>query len=65
MAVSQTGDLYMLERLSNQIQRYNPGTDTWTNVMAGPPGGSFVYGNLEITNDGEFFVSKDNSSTLH
>ena len=64
LGVSAAGDLYMLDRGTNMVQRYNPGTDTWTNIMAGPPGGTHDRGNLEIANSGRFFFSRAGSNLL-
>lgn len=64
MAVSKSGQLYAYGLSTNTIDRYNPATDTWTAVMAAPPGASGLYGNLEITKAGEFLYTESYGTTL-
>jgi hypothetical protein len=62
MAVSASGELFANNVQTNMIQRYNPGTDTWSNVMVGP--GTTTQGNLEITNSGRFLFTGFNEGSL-
>jgi hypothetical protein len=64
MAVSPAGELFMLQRPTNTIQKYNPATNTWSFVKSGPSG-FHTYGNLEITSSGEFLFTELNSNILH
>lgn len=63
-AVSQNGDLFMLNDSTNVIQKYVPTSNTWLNILAGPPSGGSAYGNLEVTNTGEFLFTKSGSNQL-
>jgi len=64
LATDGSGNLYILNATTNKIQRYNATNDTWTDVINGPPAG-ISYGNLEVTNSGEFVVTQLDSSTLY
>ena len=64
MAVSKNGDLYAYNHSTAMIDRYDPDTDTWSAVMAAPPGASGEFCNLEITKEGKFLYTEANASTL-
>lgn len=60
LAVDKNGDVFGLGR-DNIVRRYNPVTDTWEGVMNGPGLGGTK--NLEVLNDGRFFVTSTGSSS--
>lgn len=60
LAVDKNGDVFGLAT-DNTIKKYDPGTDTWNTVITGP--GLTTTNNLEVLNDGRFFVTSSNSST--
>lgn len=60
LAVDKNGDVYGLAN-DNTIKRYDPGTDTWNTVITGP--GLSSTNNLEVLNDGRFFVTSSGSSS--
>ncbi len=64
MAVRQNGDLYAYGYDTGTIDRYDPTTDTWSPVMAAPPGSNGEFCNVEITNAGEFLYTQSNNTTL-
>ncbi|MBD1874557.1 DUF4347 domain-containing protein [Nodosilinea sp. FACHB-131] len=64
LAVSADNELYMLNNATNVIQRYNPDTDTWVNVQAGP-NVNWGSGNLEVTNNNEFILTAQGQTTLY
>lgn len=64
MAVDIAGNLYAYGHDTDTIDRYHPGTDTWSAVMAAPPGTNGAYCNLEITNQGQFIYTQAQNSTL-
>jgi hypothetical protein len=64
MAVSAAGELYARNTQTGMIQRYNPITDTWANVLNGPTGVGNSQGNLEITADGRFFYTALDGNSL-
>ncbi|MBD2112118.1 MULTISPECIES: DUF4347 domain-containing protein [Cyanophyceae] len=64
LAVSSNNELYMLNDNTNIIQRYNPDTDTWVDVQAGP-NVNWDYGNLEVTNNNEFILTAQGQTTLY
>lgn len=64
MAVSQSGVLYAHNATTNMIQRYDPGSDTWTDVLSGP-GPVLDKGNLEITRGGEFIYHGGADSNIY
>ena len=63
MAVSSSGDLFMLNRSSGAIQLYNQGANVWSNVMASPFANQY-YANLEVTDSQQFFFSRYSSNQL-
>ncbi len=65
MAVSDAGGLYAVNNNTGDIDVYDPGTDTWSVYMTGPPVGTGSKCNLEVTNDGEFFMTVYNDPTLY
>ncbi len=65
MATASSGKLYMHNALTNQIQLYDELTDSWSNVQAGPVGYLSGLGNLEVTKDGGFILSKSGSATVY
>jgi uncharacterized repeat protein (TIGR01451 family) len=64
MAVSASGQLFAYGYSTGTIDLYDPATDTWSPVMPAPPGATGQYGNLEITNQGEFFYTEADATTL-
>ncbi len=64
MAVDADGRLLAHNYHLGTIDRYDPAADTWTPIMAGPPGASGQYCNLEITDGGEFLYTEWNNTTL-
>jgi hypothetical protein len=64
LAVSSTGDVFNYNAQTNQIEQYNPNSDTWTNIAAGP-GLSSQYGNMEIDNNGRFLLTGTSNSNLY
>ncbi|PSN14881.1 hypothetical protein C7293_09610 [filamentous cyanobacterium CCT1] len=65
LTVSASNELYMLNNATNVIQRYNPDTDSWVNVQAGPNVNWGFGGNLEVTNNNEFILTAQGQTTLY
>jgi autotransporter-associated beta strand protein len=63
MTVSTSGNLYARNELTGNIQVYNSGSDTWSNVMAGPAAGSNM-GDLEVTTSGQFYYYEATNNQL-
>ena len=64
LAVGSDGLLYAHEYTTNKIVKYNPVSDSWTEVMPGPAGFSGNYCNLEVTINGQFLLTSYYSTTL-
>ena len=64
MTTSTAGEPYAYRR-SPLIEEYDPGTDSWTYVMAAPPGTTGSYCNLAITRDGQFLYTESDGSAVH
>jgi hypothetical protein len=64
MAVSSSGELYSYNHQTNRIELYNPDTDSWSDVMAGP-GIAPSFGNLEIDNAGRFLLTALGNANLY
>jgi hypothetical protein len=65
MAVSAAGDLFAVNISTGDIDLYDPGTDTWSYYMDGPPVATGSKCNLEVTNDGEFFMTVVMNTNLY
>jgi hypothetical protein len=65
MAVGIGGELYAYLYSPPQIEVYDPGSDTWSYVMAAPPGTTGMYCNLEVTRDGEFLYTESFGTAVH
>jgi hypothetical protein len=65
MAVSTSGVLYARNALTGFIQRYHPGSDTWSNVMPGPVVIGSEPGNLEITTTGRFLYTQVDNNVIY
>ena len=65
MAVSIAGNLYARRRDPDQIEVYDPNTDSWSYVMESPPGTTGTYCNLEITRNGQFLFTDGATTAVH